>query len=225
MERVEAVEPCIDVFENDMDFYLREYQINNDIEDFSNVPQNVWSGALLYVNKEVFKPHPGILKQKNNTSVNSKVAVSNFNAYDYDLVNQVCDYYISKCMMYNKEVSLRGFSFLTGINIDTLIDWGNRSTKLSAASCEIYKKLHDLREESLSAKLSDGKQNPVGLIAILNKHYGWNMPGVSRESASKPQLSSAELPRLDRIASHNDCECVQLEDKTVKTSEIVDSVQ
>ena len=222
MERVEAVEPCIEVFENDMDFYLREYQINNDIEDFSNVPQNVWSGALLYVNKEVFKPHPGILKQKNNTSVNSKVAVSNFNAYDYDLVNQVCDYYISKCMMYNKEVSLRGFSFLTGINIDTLIDWGNRSTKLSATSCEIYKKLHDLREESLSAKLSDGKQNPVGLIAILNKHYGWNMPGVSRESTAKQQLSASELPKLGQIPTKKAAECAQLVDKAPDVVQVVD---
>lgn len=225
MERVESVESCIEVFENDLEYYLNEYQVDNNIDDFSSVPQNVWSGALIYANKKVFKPNPGLLKQKQTTPNGHYDTRTNFNAYDYELVNQLCDYYISKCMMHNKEVSLRGFSFLTGINIDTLIDWGKGSTRLSQVSCEIYKKLHDLREESLSAKLSDGKQNPVGLIAILNKHYGWNMPGVSRESASRPQLSSAELPRLDRIASHNDCECVQLEDKTVKTSEIVDNIQ
>ena len=41
-----------------------------------------------------------------------------------------------------------------------------------------------------------GKQNPVGVLGVLNRHYQWNMPGVSREQAGKRALTAAELPKL-----------------------------
>jgi hypothetical protein len=53
-----------------------------------------------------------------------------------------------------------------------------------------------MREESLSNKLADGNKNPVGILAILNRHYQWNLPGVSKESAKTGALSAAELPKL-----------------------------
>ena len=53
-----------------------------------------------------------------------------------------------------------------------------------------------MREESLSNKLADGKQNPVGVIAMLNRHYGWSSPYVSDSSKSRKTLTDAELPRL-----------------------------
>ena len=57
-------------------------------------------------------------------------------------------------------------------------------------------KLSYFREESLSNKLADGKQNPVGILAILNRHYQWNLPGVSKESARQNALTAADLPKL-----------------------------
>ena len=62
---------------------------------------------------------------------------------------------------------------------------------------EIYKKLHTERQESLSNKLADGKQNPVGVIAILNRHYGWSSPFTADSNRQKKALDAAELPRLD----------------------------
>ena len=69
--------------------------------------------------------------------------------------------------------------------------------KLSSRSFGIYKKLSQFREESLSNKLVTGKQNPVGILGVLNRHYQWNMPGVSREQANKHALTAAELPKLN----------------------------
>ena len=63
-------------------------------------------------------------------------------------------------------------------------------------SFNVYKKLNEFREESLSNKLVTGRQNPVGVLGVLNRHYQWNMPGVSRESANKQALTAAELPQL-----------------------------
>ena len=49
----------------------------------------------------------------------------------------------------------------------------------------------------MSNKLADGKQNPVGVIAMLNRHYGWSSPYTSdTNKRSKAALSGAELPKL-----------------------------
>ena len=100
------------------------------------------------------------------------------------------------CMVNNKEVSILGFSTLTGIDESIIHDWGRNDRKLSTLSSQIYEKLSHYREESLSNKLADGNKNPVGILAILNRHYQWNLPGVSKESAKTGALSAAELPKL-----------------------------
>ena len=53
-----------------------------------------------------------------------------------------------------------------------------------------------MREESLSNKLVDGKQNPVGTIAVLNRQFGWASPYVSDSNRQKNSLTAAELPKL-----------------------------
>ena len=104
-------------------------------------------------------------------------------------------------MMNNKEVSAIGFSLLTGIDRYTIATWRDDGTKLSTKSSDIGKKISDFREESLSNKLATGKQNPVGVIAILNRQYGWASPYTSDSNRTKQSLPAAELPKL----GHNNC--------------------
>lgn len=194
MEKVQGTENTIEIFENDIDYYLEEFRQSQNIESYRAVPQSVWNGALRYIYNHVFKPNPDALKQKANININNNKIPSNCNAYNYPLVMDVLDYYIyNMCMVNNKEVSIIGFTTLTGISESEIYEWGNNGVKLSPTASEIYKKLNLMREESLSNKLADGKQNPVGVIAMLNRHYGWNMPGVSRETASKPQASITDI--------------------------------
>lgn len=197
MQRVEGTETTIEVFENDIDMYLNLFKDEQGIEDFRTVPQSVWNGALRYVNRNVFRSKPELLKQRSNTSVSGNDIPSNYNAYDYNIINNILDYYIYLCQVNNKEISIMGFSNLTGIDTDTINDWGNNSTKLSTTSCVIYKKLIISREESLSNKLADGKQNPVGVIAMLNRHYGWASPYTADANRNKQALNANQLPRLD----------------------------
>ena len=49
----------------------------------------------------------------------------------------------------------------------------------------------------MSNKLADGRQNPVGVIAILNRQYGWASPYTSDSNRQKKALTAAELPKLD----------------------------
>ena len=195
MEKVQDREQTIEVFENDIQLYLSMFCDENGIEDMAKEPQSRWNSCLHYIYKHVFAN--GCLKQSNNIyNINNNIP-SNYNSYDYDMVLKVLDIYIfDMCMRYDKEVSIIGFSTLTGIDASVIYDWGNGSTKLSSLSANIYKKLNDFREESLSNKLATGNKNPVGVLAILNRHYQWNMPGVSREQAEKRALPDAELPQL-----------------------------
>lgn len=196
MEKVQEQEQTAEVFENDIEVYLSEFCETQGIDDMKKESQAVWNSCLRYIYKRVFK-NTNTLKQSNNIyNINNNIP-SNYNSYDYDMVLKVLDIYIfDMCMRYDKEVSIIGFSTMTGIDESIIHDWGNNERKLSNLSSQIYKKLHEFREESLSNKLVTGKQNPVGVLGVLNRHYQWNMPGVSREQAGKRALTDAELPKL-----------------------------
>jgi hypothetical protein len=78
------------------------------------------------------------------------------------------------------------------------MEWGNNYNnrdRLSSKSGDIYKKLTNEREQSLIAKLVSMK-HPTAMAIILNKDYGYNLPGVSKEQANKGALTAAELPKL-----------------------------
>ena len=195
MERVEHTESTIEVFENDIDLYLHQFQEEQGIEDLRAVPQSVWNACLMYIQRHVFS-NRDLLKQISNIYNDNSIMDSNYNMYNYDIVNNILDYYIYICNLYNKEISIIGFSKLTGINDETINTWGNDSNKLSSKSFGIYKKICQMREESLSNKLVDGKQNPVGTIAVLNRQFGWASPYVSDSNRQKSSLTAAELPKL-----------------------------
>lgn len=212
MERVEHTESTIEVFENDIEMYLQMFCEQEQIEDMRRESQSVWNSCLRYIYKNVFRDKSSLKSHNNIYNPNNDIP-SNYNAYNYDLVLKILDIYIyDMCMKYDKEVSILGFSTLTGIDQENIYNWGNENNKLSSSSFQIYKKLNAMREESLSNKLATGKQNPVGVLAILNRHYQWNLPGVSRENA-KQSLTAAELPKLGGNQTQ-----LQLESK----SEVID---
>ena len=208
IERMENCEACIEVFENDIDLYLHQFMEEQGIEDLKTTPQSVWNGALRYIYNHVFKNNPEILKSRNLYNMDNNIIPSTCNMYNYDLLLELADYYIySMCMVYNKEVSILGFSTLTGIDDTNIYNWGNERGKLSTSAFNIYKKLSSMREESLSNKLADGKQNPVGVIAMLNRHYGWASPYTSDANKGKRQALSQE----DLIKLKQNPEILQIE--------------
>lgn len=191
MEKVQEQEQTAEVFENDIAMYLQLFCEEQGIEDMSKESQSKWNAAMIYIKRHVFndssilkmsKPLEGYINNNYAKDNNIyKLNNSNCNAYDIDKVNTVCDYYIYICNMYDKGVTISGFSKLTGIDESTIYDWSDENgRRLSTASFEIYKKLHSEYENSLESKLWSNK-NPVAHMAIANKRFGWNMPGVREE--------------------------------------------
>lgn len=197
MEKIQDIE----VFENDIQLYLTMFCEENDIEDMKKESQSVWNSALYYIYKHVFKN--GSLKSKDNIYNSNNIMPSNYNMYNYDLCIDILNIYIYElCMKYDKEISVIGYSTLTGIPQSIIYDWGNGDRVLSSRSSEIYKKLSQFREESLSNKLVTGNKNPVGVIAVLNRQFGWASPYTSDSNKQRKALTAAELPQLDHKAQN-----------------------
>lgn len=195
MEKVQEQEQTIEVFENDIQMYLTMFCEENGIEDMKKESQAVWNACLMYIQRHVFG-NRDLLKQSNNIYNSNSIMDSNYNMYNYDVLYNILEYYIYICNMYNKEISSMGYSKLIGISNEIISMWGNDNNKLSSRSFEIYKKLNQEREESLSNKLADGKQNPVGVIAILNRQYGWASPYTSDSNKQRKSISAEEIRQL-----------------------------
>lgn len=203
MKTTETVNPEeMQIYDNVFQELIDQFCIDNNIDDMRTASQSVWNSCLWNIYKHLFK-NSSVLKSKELRHSGNQIQHSNNNAYDMDAVSEILDIYIhDMCMRYDKEVSIIGFTTLTGIAQDTIYEWGNSGNKLSQTRSDIYKKLSQFREESLSNKLATGNKNPVGILAILNRHYSWNLPGVSKETAPKQALTAAELPRLNGAELH-----------------------
>ena len=65
----------------------------------------------------------------------------------------------------------------------------------------------------MSNKLADGRGNALGVIAMLNRHYGWASPYTS-DSRNKQQIGADGLRELGQLKPHNFVQIEQKEELT-----------
>lgn len=183
-----TTEEKTEVYNNAIEEAISQYCIDHNLDkkDLYTMDQSRWNSVLMYIYQYAFKPVDTDKRQYNEHS--------NINYSDVELLQSICNIYINLCYEYSKEISILGFSKLTGINPDTIYTWG-KDAGLSRGTSEIYKNLNREREESLSVRLVSGKGNPVGILGILNRHYGWNM-GQPRGQDSRQK--APDLPGMER---------------------------
>jgi len=207
MEKVQETADSEEIFENEIDMHFKRFCTNENIEDMTSAPQSLFYAALIYVYNNTFKGTnrlklKGKLQGYNNNNYNnqySNINNSNCNSYNYEYLNYIADYYIYMCYKYNKICTISGYCKLTGINETVIYDWANekRASKLSTSAYDLWEKLSKDYESSGEARLWSGK-NPVGQLAVMNRRFGWNLPGVSRESTAKVIKTASELPQLSQ---------------------------
>lgn len=154
-----------------------DFCMDQNIDNIRDISQSVYGGMLLYTQNRLFK-NTDRLKVKNNIN----------NAYDTDLLSYIADFYIYHTKVFDKECSLYGFQYLTGIDNSTFFEWDK---KASSRGSDIVKNIRAQRENSLSEKLQNGK-NPVGVLAILNHFYGWSGVGNMQEDKQKQAATLAD---------------------------------
>lgn len=213
MEKVkDNSENIVDIFENQIEYYLFEFFGNfiesdnsDDIKKYIvNCTQNQFNGALMYICRKVFHDRTklkdnNIYKSPLSDYYNNSQITTNYNKYNSDILDKLCDYYIYLCTVYNKTVSINGYCKLLGIPNDTITSWGEPTCE----SYRIFKKLVDERENSLTNLLSSGKVNPVGIIAILNHKHGWNTSATPDVGYKKKALPANELPTIELLSDNS----------------------
>lgn len=192
----QAEEVDADFFENKIAMHIQLFCETYGIEDMAKESQARWNSCLRFVRKNVF-PDKNCLKLHNNLYNTNCIMSSTFGMYDFKLLESICDVYIDQCFLYDKEISLMGFSNLTGIDDKTIFGWGaGQNGKLSSKGIEIYQKILRFNEESLSDKLATGAKNPVGVIAILNRRHGWASPYTADSNRQRQAITADQLPRI-----------------------------
>ena len=188
VQEMNTTEQKTEVYTDRIQESIANYCIDHDIDqnDIYTFDQQRWNSVLLYIYRSVFKPckNDGIVRRYNEKS--------NIDYNNRALIDNICDIYISLCYEYSKEVSIMGFNKLTGIDEETINNWAN-DTGTERGSLGVRKKLLAEREESLSNKLASGKGNPVGILGILNRHYGWNMGQPRGQTATQ---KAPDLPGM-----------------------------
>ena len=168
---------------------VSDYCAVKEIEE-DDIPPQIWNDIIDELYIKLFKPCNRLLKTDNNL----------YNQYDVSKVEYIyINIYRRLCNSHCQEISQKGFLDMSGIGKQTLYDWA--SGKLSTQSSDLQQKIMDDNEQSLEAMLHDKRINPMKVLPSLNKKHGWNLPGVSRESANKTALTAAELPKLNCIES------------------------
>ena len=198
------------VYNDNLDLYIHEFFRNRCYpeplteEYICKASQNIWNGCLMYLRKNVTSTlnlKEALIYSIENPNVHSdKVINTNFNKYNYELLLNIADIYIYYCSVYDKEVSIMGFYMLTGITNDTIDEW-KFNEKTSPASYRVYQKLRQAREESLSAKLATGNKNPVGILAILNRHYQWNNATIAITQNDSRSATAAAIAEKYKAAT------------------------
>lgn len=198
----------------DIENHLKDYCALKDIKDMCKETQMRWTAALLYIYEQCFKPNNETVRYNNKNSI--------LNYKDVKQLSDVADIYIRLCYENNKEVSIDGYSKITGIHKQTLYNWehkeyryikyinistgeeiedinewklnnrGEYKEELSTAHFDFIQKIRNEEEESTYQRASDVRGNQTIFLAKLNKRNGWNMPGIGRQESKKEQSKSLE---------------------------------
>lgn len=168
---------------------LQDFNALNGVEDWKKETITRWHGACMYIGRSLFK-NTRILRDIDRRDP-AGTGYTNFNAYDYDLISDLLDYYSILCSRVNKPVTLWGFAYFIGTDSYTVREMRDR---LSPASKAAFEKVWELQERSLTDRAIQG--GGVTLIATLNHVHGWDGSRQQVKEDKISQLSVDSLPRL-----------------------------
>ena len=161
------------------------------IDDLLKAGQRQWKAVMYYVGKRLF-PDTKVLKDKRLYSTG--VAMTNYNRYDYEVLDILCNYYLNLSDRYNKLVSAVAFSHFCNIPTNTIDIWANDEP--SQGSFKIWQKLRQNRKDCILDRAYDSN-SPVGTMFVGNNEFGMNQPGIGDNATQRRAITAQELPRLD----------------------------
>lgn len=183
----------VDIYDSDVDAAISDACAKFGIEDLTKASQRRWKRVMEFVGKRIFRDNK-ILRDKNTVWLEGNNIPTNNNRFDYNIINILCDYYMSLSDQYDKLISAEAFSLFLNISRDTVGNW--KDEEPSSTRFHIYKKLKDYRLECIKDNAYDNG-NVTGTMYVGNAEYGTNLPGVREEKSSGRRISADEPIRLD----------------------------
>lgn len=162
------------------------------IQDLKKEGQRPWKAVCRRVGEIIFNDN-SMLKDK-QLSDNPYIP-TNYNRYNYNILNCICDEYIYFSDIYNKLCSTVAFSSWCNIDCGVIDNW-RLNKESSPASYEIWKKLQGNRKDCIKDKAYDSN-SPVGSMFVGNNEFGMNQPGIGVEATQRVAQKAEDLPRLD----------------------------
>lgn len=168
------------------------------IDDLKSEEQRPWKAVCKRVGEIIFNDN-SILKDKQ--LYDNPYIPTNYNRYNYNILNCICDEYIYFSDIYNKLCSTVAFSSWCNIDCGVIDNW-RLNKESSPISYEIWKKLQGIRKDCIKDRAYDNK-SPVGAMFVGNNEFGMNQPGIGYEATQARALSANELPQLGGANSQN----------------------
>lgn len=183
----------VDIYDSDVDAAISDACVRFGIEDLTKASQRRWKRVMEFVGKRLFGDTK-ILRDKSTVWLEGNKIPTNNNRFDYNILNILCDYYMSLSDQYDKLISAEAFSLFLNIPRDTIGSWKDEDS--SSMRFRIYKKLKDFRLECIKDNSYDNG-NVTGTMYVGNVEYGTNLPGVREEKSGRHIISADEPIRLD----------------------------
>lgn len=162
------------------------------IEDLLKAGQRQWKAVMYYVGKRLF-PDTKVLKDKRLYSTG--VAMTNYNRYDYEVLDILCNYYLNLSDRYSKLVSAVAFSYFCNIPTNTIDIWAGDEP--SQGSFKIWQKLRQNRKDCILDRAYDSN-SPVGAMYVGNTDFPQEL---GTDMGQRKAITAQELPRLDEKKS------------------------
>lgn len=162
------------------------------IDDLLKAGQRQWKAVMYYVGKRLF-PDTKVLKDKRLYSTG--VAMTNYNRYDYDVLDILCNYYLNLSDRYSKLVSAVAFSYFCNIPTNTIDIWAGDEP--SQGSFKIWQKLRQSRKDCILDRAYDSN-SPVGAMYVGNTDFPQEL---GTDMGQRKAITAQELPRLDEKKS------------------------
>ena len=136
----------------------------------ARIDSTVFSGMLLRVYRELFKPSAN----KELFHQNQYQNVQKNSILDYDdiqTLDRLFDVYCDLCATYRMCPSLLGFSSMIGLSKDSINDWISGRTHKSSEHCQTAKRWKSVCEFGLESRAV--MSNSIGSIFALKANYQW----------------------------------------------------
>lgn len=151
----------------------------NDMSALAKLRHNQFDGVLLQVFDLLYKP--------NGSLPDNKRSIIPFD--DIDTLRRFIDIYISLCTLTDNDSTLQGFSFLTGIDQQTLWRWS--TDELNPERSYLVKRITETRQGMIESKLSD---HPIGTTALANNSTSLGMLWARNNAQLQSQKAVYIIP-------------------------------